>query len=982
MSLPKASLVAGARIRVRDTEWVISHVERNAVSGSLVHATGLSGIVRDKEAIFVEDVERKRGRGIEVVDPADVALVADASSGYLDTLLHVEAALRKSAPTGEAIQVAGKAAIDDLDFQLDPVRLALKAPRTRILVGDDVGLGKTLEAGLLASELILRRRAKRILVVATKAMLTQFQQEFWTRFSIPLVRIDSARIRQIRTRIPLNHNPFDQFDKAIISIDTLKNDRQYRTALETAWWDLIIIDEAHNVAERKGAGGVSQRNQLAERLASRSDGLVLLSATPHDGSRRSFASLMRMLDPTSIADPERYGPDDIKGLFVRRFRTNPAVREAIKTKVRPRATEKLTFSPSGAEEAAYGILAELTLAEDETARNKGQRLFKTILEKALFSSPAACAETLTKRLAKLEGEASPGSQADRAALTELLHAVQAIGGDDFTKYARLVRLLADIKWQARRKDDRIVVFSERIATLEWLGEHLRRDLGLTEDQVRTLHASGPDADAKAQALVRDFGLEKSPVRIMLASDMASEGLNLHYLSHKLVHFDLPWALLTFQQRNGRIDRYGQERQPQVWYLVAQPAQPKIRGDLRVLEKLIEKDAAAGENIGDPSAFLGTNDELDQEDVVASAIENGVSAEAFDAQMDARAAANDNPGDDPYASLEAFFGLAQDETPVLTPGMDGRGEGRPTLFPDTFAFAVAALQRLDVPGTSFKTKVAEGERVITLPIPKDFRERSETGGHATGVINARFMPPEAEPEDGMLRLTDDRSLISDRIRTSRQGTGGGWPDLQYLWDVHPAVDWLADKVTTVFGRRSAPVGRLVGRLAKDEAAFVFNGTVPNLKGHPLVDEWPVVVFRAGEVVGVEPIRAFISRTGLGTDEIPNVGTTAVEDLRALVPEAVQRAQTFVHEARKRYQGEMDTEVLRLSERRDALRARHVEVLQLRFDGMDELAPQRKRKADEEAGLKRMFDGWWDWVRQTRETPDNPDPYVRLVAVFRG
>ena len=110
------------------------------------------------------------------------------------------------------------------------------------------------------------------------------------------------------------------------------------------------------------------------------------------------------------------------------------------------------------------------------------------------------------------------------------------------------------------------------------------------------------------------------MRILLASDMASEGLNLHYLSHKLIHFDLPWALLTFQQRNGRIDRYGQEQQPQVWYLVAQPEQPKIRGDLRVLEKLIEKDEAAGDNIGDPSAFLGTNDELEQEDIVAAAIE--------------------------------------------------------------------------------------------------------------------------------------------------------------------------------------------------------------------------------------------------------------------------------------------------------------------------------------------------------------------------
>ena len=978
------SLVAGARIRVRDAEWVVGHVERNSVSGALVHATGLSGIVRDKEAIFVEDIERRRGRGIEVVDPADVALVADGSSGYLDTILHIEAALRKSAPTGDAIQVAGKAAIDDLDFQLDPVRLALKAPRARILIGDDVGLGKTLEAGLLASELILRRRAKRILVVVTKAMLTQFQQEFWTRFSIPLVRIDSARIRQIRTRIPLNHNPFDQFDKAIISIDTLKNDRQYRTALETAWWDLIIMDEAHNVAERKGskgAGGTSQRNQLAERLASRSDALVLLSATPHDGSRLSFASLMRMLDPTSIADPDNYGPDDIRGLFVRRFRTTPSVKDAIKSKVRNRVTERLPFPPSRAEEDAYEVLAGLSLVEDETARNKGQRLFKTLLEKSLFSSPAACAETLGKRLKTLQADTSSAAAADSAALSELLDAVACVDANGFAKYVRLLRLLKEIKWSARKKDDRIVIFSERIATLEWLGEHLRADLGLNADQVRTLHASGPDADRRTQDLVRDFGLEKSPVRILLASDMASEGLNLHYLSHKLIHFDLPWALLTFQQRNGRIDRYGQEQQPQVWYLVAQPEQPKIRGDLRVLEKLIEKDEAAGDNIGDPSAFLGTNDELEQEDIVAAAIENGISAEVFSAEMDARAIANDNEGDDPYASLEAFFGMAQDE-PAIGSSPAPRGEGRPTLFADTFAFSIAAFSRLEALGLPVRCEVQAEDRVITLAIPKDFRERSETGGRATGIINARFMPPDAEPDDGMLRLTDNRSLMSDRIRTSRQGLGGGWPDLQYLWDVHPAVDWLADKLNGVFGRRSAPVGRLIDRISKDEAAFVFNGTVPNLKGQPLVDEWPVVSFRSGEFAGVETIREFIVRTGLGTDEVPNVGNTAVGDLQLLVPAAVQRAQTFVHEARKRFQSEMDGEVLQLAERHDALRLRHATVLQKRFEGMEDHVPQRKKKAEQERKLERMFEGWWEWVRQTRETPKNPDPYVRLVAVFRG
>jgi hypothetical protein len=353
------------------------------------------------------------------------------------------------------------------------------------------------------------RRARRILAVTTKAMLTQFQQEFWTRFSIPLVRVDSAKIQQVRAQIPLNHNPFDQFDKAIISIDTLKNDLQYRTALEKSWWDLIIIDEAHNVAERRGtAGGISQRSQLADRLSTRSDALVLLSATPHDGSRQSFASLMRMLDPTSIADPENYGRDDIQGLFLRRFRTTPAVKAALKGKVKPRVTKRLTFTPSQAEEAAYDMLAGLNLHEDATVHKKGQRLFKTLLEKALFSSPAACVETIEKRLKKLESDQTPTSAQDASALKELLNAVLAIDAEAFSKYRHIRALFSKLKWSPKKKDDRIVIFSERIATLGWLAVRLREGLGLSDEQVKTLHASGVGATSRRTRLSRISGSKR------------------------------------------------------------------------------------------------------------------------------------------------------------------------------------------------------------------------------------------------------------------------------------------------------------------------------------------------------------------------------------------------------------------------------------------------------------------------------------------
>jgi superfamily II DNA or RNA helicase len=974
--MTQGSLVAGARIKVRDADWVIGHVERNSTSGAIIHAVGLSGIVRDRNAIFVQSVEDARGRGIEIVDPANVTLVPDRSPGFMDTLLHLEAALRKSAPTGLAPQVAGKAAIDDLDFQLAPVRLALQAPRVRILVGDDVGLGKTLEAGLLASELILRRRAKRMLVVTTKAMLTQFQQEFWTRFSIPLVKLDSRRIKQVRAQIPLNNNPFDQFDKTIISMDTLKDDHEYSVKLEKSWWDLIVIDEAHNVAERAGPRGGSQRNALAERLASRSDALVLLSATPHDGSRRSFASLMRMLDPTSIADPEHYGPEDIMGLFVRRFRTTPEVKSALKSRVKARVTTKIDFTPSVQEEAVYDALASLDLRGDRSAK-KGERLFRTTLEKALFSSPAAFMETVVRRIDAVRRQGDEDSNADADALTAFLPMLEALDDNAFTKYQRLLNLIRhDLKWKASRKDDRIVIFSERIATIEWLARQLRKDLGLSEEQVRTLHASGQGADIKVEEIIADFGIEKKPIRILLASDMASEGLNLHYLSHKLIHFDIPWALLKFQQRNGRIDRYGQEREPYVWYLVAHPKQEQIKGDLRILERLIERDKAAQENIRDPSVFMGTNIEEKQEDVVAEAIQSGDSIEKFDADMDARAMAADLTEEGQFAALEAMFEVAQPSAPAAV----AISEGRPSAFNDTFAFTVAALTRVKERKPSLRFEVDQADRVVTLEIPDDFRERTSFGVTARAV-QPRFMPPEAEPVDGRIRLTDSRAIMNDRIRKSRQGTEEGWPQFQYLWDIHPVVDWLADKVSGVFGRGSAPVAR-VRRLQPDEAAFVFNGVAPNLKGHPLIDEWPVVRFRAGHFEAVEPASAFLSRIGIGAGPLPNVGDAETRDLEPLIGEAVNRAQTHVHETRKRFQEGMDSELLALGERRDELLRKHRRRIADLFEGQEDKAKARTRREREERCVDAEFGQWWEWIKQTRETQNDPNPYVRLVAVFRG
>ena len=157
---------------------------------------------------------------------------------------------------------------------------------------------------------------------ALKSVLEQFQEELWARFTIPLVRLDSVGLERVRRRIPANHNPFYYFDRAIISIDTLKKDDKYRRFLEQCQWDAVVVDECQHVAVRARAGSKqrSQRSKLAELLARTSEALILTSATPHDGKKESFASLMNLLEPTAIAEEQDYGAEDVQGLFVRRFK--------------------------------------------------------------------------------------------------------------------------------------------------------------------------------------------------------------------------------------------------------------------------------------------------------------------------------------------------------------------------------------------------------------------------------------------------------------------------------------------------------------------------------------------------------------------------------------------------------------------------------------------------------------------------------------
>jgi len=957
------TLAPGARIEVRDEEWLVRRVDRTETGGQAINVVGISELVRDRETIFLTDAERN----LQVLDPADTKLVSDTSSGFASSMLYLESLLRKTPPTDNRLYVGHKAAMDVLPYQLEPAALALEQPRQRILIADAVGLGKTVSCGILLSELIRRGRGKRILVVAIKSLLTQFQKEMWTRFSIPLTRLDSVGIQRVRNKIPSNHNPFHYFDKAIISVDTLKQDNEYRVHLENANWDIIVIDEAHNVAER--GDNASQRAKLAKLLSSRSDTLVLLSATPHDGKARSFASLMNMLDPTAIADPEHYGPDDIRGLFIRRFKKD--VLDQVKNAFKDREIRKLTATASPEEEEAFNLLASVSFSRLDQHKG-GSQLFRTTLEKSLFSSPAACLDTVKNRINRLEK--SEGSEhPDIPSLNDLAEAMLAITPQAFSKFQKLVDALTDKKnpvfWSGKDKTDRLVIFTERVETLKFLETHLPKAIGLDKTHVATLIGTMGDQDQ--QKIVEEFGKEEAKVRLLIATDVAAEGINLHYLSHRMIHFDIPWSLMVFQQRNGRIDRYGQEHTPQITYLLTESENQKIRGDMRILELLIQKDEEALKNIGDPSAFFGVYDEKLEEAIIASAIEEGKNAEALEAEMDARL--KDDPeetflaeGFDPLALLLGSSEEVHENNNRVT------ATSMPSLFIDNYEYVKTALSwiRNRYGGDKLSVDVDADDRIISFTAPDDLKYRF------------RMLPREIFPENGTFALTDNTTLLQKEIARARKEENS-WPYIHYLWELNPVLEWMADKVVSGFGRLEAPVISLDSGLGKGESIYLVSGLIPNRKGQPLIHSWFGVHVRQGKdfldedlkFVGFKTLEEVFDLTGFGRKQIANQNAPVDnEALQKNLKIIVNRVKERMKEDRKAFVEKMEPRLSDHLNRLAGLKKKHKAFIQLELEGF----ASNEKKETKAREVDRIFSEYEEWIEDTMKTEDSP--YIQVVAVF--
>jgi ERCC4-related helicase len=989
----------GARVRVRGEEWAVEKTLPLPTGGHAVYVQGVSELVRYHQAIFLTPLDRD----IVPLRAEDTRLVADESPGYRQTSLFLETLLRRTPPTHDRVAIGHRGALDVMPYQLVPAHRALERLQPRILIADGTGLGKTVEIGIVLSELIKRGRGRRILVVAIRSMLAQLQRELWARFTLPLVRLDAEGIARVQQKIPSHRNPFSYFDRVIVSMDTLKNHGLYRAWLEEIRWDVIVVDECHNVANRG-----SQRANLARLLASQCDALVLTSATPHNGKPESFGNLMRMLDPTSIASPSSFTKEDVQHLFVRRFKKD--VESDARGQLRDREVATHAVSATPEEEAVLAALHGLTLGTLGRKQGRRDALLKWTLIKAFLSSPDACLESLDHRIQvtrrALTGDEGPHPRAgdlekDLARLHEIRDLVLASKERGFGKLARLLEELRTIGFDGSKKSPRVVVFSERIATLDLLEETLISQLGMKPDAVGVFTAR--DSDEKEQrALVESFGQKDSPLRALLCSDAASEGVNLHHQCHHLFHFDVPWSLIRLTQRNGRIDRFGQHHTPNLRYLVTRTSAQTA--DQHVVSRLIEKEREVERQLGDPGALLGLYDAEREEAFLLKGVASGKDADellpeapraatAADAALEAleetaddstsSAASTVDEPEEPAIDLLALLAQVEKDQ-ARTPPLEALVSEAPSLFASDYDLLVAALRHLEdhpVVGPEPLRWEANAEgRFVTLHAPEPFRRHREG-----------FLPREGTPEkDQPYRLVMGRELVMTKLRAALDDEGR-WPDWHLLWEQHPLVEWILDALGSAYARGEAPLLR-VPALGQNNAVFLLQGSMFNHESEAVVARWMGLVTH-GHAASVESISTeslsleqVIERVGLQKGLV-NSGKPSERSkhLQALVPLVVKEATERVLADRQQYvKGDLAKRARSETRRMERWVTESHAVLDrtgAAWTARGARLPKHveERLARERADILRVKENHEQLLKSLQATGA---PYVRLAAVFSG
>ena len=870
------SIAPGSVVIVRDEEWLVTGVE-HTTDGRLLRCQGLSELVRDTTASFYEGLDTN----LHVLDPAGASVVADDSPHYRRSRLWLEATLRKTAVPldGTALTVSGDMLANPLGYQQAAVRKALDQAnlRTRILLADAVGLGKTLEIGMILSELIRRGRGERILIVTPRHVLEQMQNEMWSRFAIPFVRLDSLGIQRVRQKLPATRNPFSYFKRVIISIDTLKS-RQYLDHLRRQPWDAVVIDESHNVTNSE-----TLNNQLARVLAPNTDALILASATPHNGKPQSFAELIRLLEPTAVRPDGTVIEDEVRRLVIRRHRHSPEVAREVGADWAERKEPQNWLVP--ASDAENEVARELDTVWLHPASGSSPysgnaaTLFPWTLAKAFLSSPAALLESIKERIRRLGNHPNSDQEREIGALLRLEALARKADDASSGKYTKLLAYLRQLG-VGPDSPKRVVIFAERVRTLKWLREHLETDLKFGPKQAVILH--GGLTDQEQQDVVESFKKASSSIRVLITGDLASEGVNLHEQCHELVHYDIPWSLIRIEQRNGRIDRYGQRHSPQITTLLLHPEAEAFSGDLRVLSRLIAKEHEAHTALGDAASLMGKYDVGAEEDEIRKVLAGKVRLDEVVQETEAVRA------EDSIAGILARIMAGAASGPGAPPLPADDPTAQSSLYPSQVAFLRDALEEAY---TTPAAPIAAGgvgwrdygpQQIVELVPPPDLRQRLE-------VLPQTYLSERKVIELFKLVTSKARgkALLADAL-TDRSDSS--WPEAHYLGPLHPVIDWAADRAMASLGRNQV----FAVRGEVDHPTILLLGTLTNRRGQVVASSYLTAEFPNPDNPAfcmVTPYGSAVAMAAaVGYTEAPsNPGPVAeAAALRPLIAQAVRSA----------------------------------------------------------------------------------------------
>jgi SNF2 family DNA or RNA helicase len=673
----------GSHVRCRNSIWVVVKIEDN---GDGSHTVRLFSEEKGLKPFLYPHTQ---------IDPVKSAFDA-LNEGRLDhidhyRLLTLTTRLSLVYEYDKLLSISNSK-MEPESYQLLAVKKVMESLRQRFLIADDVGLGKTIEAGLILQELTARQRGQRALIIVPAALQDQWKKEMQQHFLRKFFIYNSRKMEGIQELVDENLNPWLAKNSIITSIDWVKPqyegsgasrknvNRVFDQLMQVdRSWDLILIDEAHYVSTD------SNRSDLAKALQDKCDSLLLLTATPHSGNPEHFFNLLNLIDPFMFSDPVDLERTDarerVDKIMIRRgketiYEVDDSGR--LVKKFRDREPHPIEIEFSDEEKDLYDAVSGYTAAGWEALSRKRKisitdlnigKFMLTLVQKRMVSSLFALRETLNRRidsivegrtLEKIGGvkeremrrllkdydNGEMMEDEDRELVERYLETRKTVAAfaDRRKEIQKLRELLSDtedlikkgqdskLRWLieflrqllTKNPAEKVIIFTEYRDTLEYLQNKLAGQWFLGDNAIVLIHGGmplGEDEDELGSKLYAERRFNESDTRLLLATDAASEGLNLQRYCHIMVNYELPWNPNRLEQRIGRIHRYGQKRIATIYNLMIKGSK-----EAEIFKRLQEKIDTIRRQLGSMADVLGVLQKVSLDDLILKVLAASVDIE--------------------------------------------------------------------------------------------------------------------------------------------------------------------------------------------------------------------------------------------------------------------------------------------------------------------------------------------------------------------